>query len=118
MIFYLNNCQGREHAQMYGIGAFYDLSTTGYQATLANHLNVAQQCVVATPNTDSSINFVRYSFSHEKVMDDDTGNPCRVLFGTLIKLETRSRSDAMHDEIYSTFFDKNGNFKRRSVIRK
>jgi hypothetical protein len=47
-----------------------------------------------------------------------TGTPCRVFFGDLIKSEKRSMGDAARDGFYSTFFDKNGNFKRHSVFQR
>jgi hypothetical protein len=116
-MFFFNNCHGREHARMYGSGAFYDLNTSGYQATLANHLSVGEQCIVASPSSDGRIDFDWYSFLRETVKPDDTDTPCRVFFGRLIKSETLSRADAINDALYSTFFDINGNFKRHSVLR-
>src|SRR2546427_4401467 len=97
---------------MYGSGAFYDLNTTGFQATLANHLPVGETCLVASRAKDSRINFDWYKFLRETVKPDNTRTPCRVLFGEHFKSETLSRGDAMRDGVYSRFFDKNGNFKR------
>ena len=118
MIVYFNNCQGREHAMMYGSGAFYDLGTVGFQANKANNLKVGQECIVAEPTRDNQIAFRWFSFSHETVMLDNADNPCRVFFGKFIKLDTRPKLDAARDGIYSPFFDKNGNFKRQSVIQR
>jgi hypothetical protein len=39
-MFFFNNSLGRKHAKTYGSGAFYDLNTSRYQATLPNHLSV------------------------------------------------------------------------------
>ena len=118
MIVYFNNCSGRQHARMYGSGAFYDLYSTGFQATKANNLTPGQQCIVATPAKDGRIDFDWYAFKHETIKPDDTGTPCRVFFGNLIRSETRSKGDAARDGFYSTFFDKNGNFKRHSVLQR
>jgi hypothetical protein len=41
-MYLFNNCHNRRHAAMYGSGAFYDLNTTGFQATLANNLPVGE----------------------------------------------------------------------------
>lgn len=115
-IVYLNNCNSRDHARMFGEGAFYDLDIVGYQATKAKNLKVGQQCVVATPENNGQIVFTWYSFLSEAVKPDDTGTRCRVLFGKFISSETFSKMEAAHVEPYSRFFDKNGNFKRQSVI--
>lgn len=118
MIVYLNNCNRREHERIYGSGAFYDLATVGYQATRANNLSVGQQCIVATPEKDGKIVFSWYEFLREAVKKDDEGNSCRVFFGHRIKSDTLSKGDAARDRLYSTFFDKDGNFKRQSVIQR
>lgn len=118
MIVYFNNCHGRDHARMYGNGAFYDLDTVGLQATKINYLSVGQHCIVATPTKDSQIVFSWFSFLHETVMPDDKGIPCRVFFGRFMKSDIRSKGDAAQEGFYSTFFDKNGNFKRISVIQR
>jgi hypothetical protein len=102
---------------MYGSGAFYDLNTTGYQATVANNLPVGETCIVASLANDARINFDWYKFSRETVKPDDTRTPCRAFFGEHVKSETLSRGNAIRDGVYSKFFDKNGNFKRQSVIR-
>jgi hypothetical protein len=112
-----NNCHNRQHAAMYGSRAFYDLDTTGFQATLANNLPVGETCVVASLNSTGEIIFDWYKFSRETVKADDTGTPCRAFFGDHLKTETRSRGEAMRDGLYSRFFDINGHFKRRSVLR-
>lgn len=118
MIVYFNNCNRREHERIFGSGAFYDLDTVGYQATKANNLSVGQQCIVATPESDGQIAFRWYKFWREAVKPDDEGHPCRVFFGKPIKSDKLSKGDAARDGIYSTFFDKNGNFKRHSVIQR
>jgi len=111
-----NNCHNRQHAAMYGTGAFYDLNTTGFQSTLANNLPVEEICVVASRERTGEITFDWYKFSRETVKRDKTGTPCRAFFGNHFKTETLSRGDARRDGIYSRFFDINGNFKRHSVL--
>lgn len=102
---------------MYGRGAFYDLNTTGFQATVANNLPVGENCIVASLAPMGHISFDWYKFSRETIKKDSSGIPCRVFFGEHLKSETLSRSEATRDGIYSRFFDINGNFKRRSVLR-
>ncbi len=118
MIAYFNNCHGRNHKLIYGSGAFYDLNTDGRQANQAKNLSVGQQCIVATPGTDSQIVFIWFSFFHEVIKPDEFGKPCRVMYGDLIKSNSLLKKDAARDALYSAFFDKNGHFKRQSVIQK
>ena len=112
-----NNCHNRKHPAMYGSGAFYDLNTTGFQSTLANNVPVGETCVVASRGPMGKITFDWYKFLRETVKPDDTGTPCRALFGNHVKTETLSQEAAMRDKIYSRFFAINGNFKRCSVLR-
>lgn len=119
MIIYLNNCRGRDHTEKYGSAAFYDLNTVGRQATKANNLSVGQQCIVATRANDGQIVFSWYSFLRETDMiDEEDKIQYRVFFGKFIKSETLSQGEAAREGLYSTFFDKNGNFKRHSVIQR
>ncbi len=72
-----NNCQikkgrCRDHAAIYGDGAFYDLNTTGRQADEAVNLPVGQECVVAAYTPDRQVVFRWYSFLREIPMRDDT----------------------------------------------
>jgi len=113
---FFNNCSGRDHVKLYGQGAFYDLDTTGRQSTQAKNLDVGQECVVATPATDGQITFSRFSFLHEEIKPDDIGSPCRVFFGPLLGSETLLKAEAAGNSPYSAFFNKNGHFKRHSVI--
>ena len=52
-IYFLSNCNRRQHARMYGPGAFYDLDVEGHQAKLAKDISKGQKCVVATPKNRS-----------------------------------------------------------------
>lgn len=118
MLVYFNNCNGRDHKRIFGDGALYDLDTVGHQATKANNLSPGQQCIVATPESDGQIAFRWYKLSREAVKPDGEGHPCRVFFGKCVKTDRLSKGSAARDGTYSTFFDKNGNFKRHSVIQR
>jgi hypothetical protein len=116
--FCFNNAWARAHARLYGLGAFYDLNLTGVQATYATTLRAGDSCVVATPATDGKIAFDWYAFEREAVQPDETATPVRVLFGTFRKSDPLRKSDAARDARYAVFFDKNGNFKRQSVLHR
>ena len=117
MIIFFNNCHGDDYTH-YGGGAFYDLNITGFQATKATNLSVGQQCIVAVPATGSEIVFHWFSFLHETVKPDKSGKPWRVFFGKFIKSETLLKTEAARNSLYSAFFDRNGHFKRQSVIQR
>jgi hypothetical protein len=117
-MFFFNNCLQREHARIFGSGAFYDLNTTGFQSPLAKNLSVGEHCIVATPVKGGQIEFGWWLFSKETIKPDDDGKPCRVLFGTPSKSETLSKGDAARDGQYSIFFNKKGDFKRQSVLQR
>ena len=117
MIIFFNNCHGDDYTH-YGGGAFYDLNITGFQATKATNLSVGQQCIVAVPATGSEIVFHWFSFLHETVKPDKSGKPWRVFFGKFIKSETLLKKEAARTSLYSAFFDRNGHFKRQSVIQR
>jgi hypothetical protein len=123
---YFNNCRKRNHVQLYGNEAFFDLETSGTQAKvadrLANELSLGETCIIATPDIKSHITcdvtFDSYRFSREMVKPDPVRNvPCHAYFGKLFKTETMSRRDAMRHPVYSNFFNINGHFKRPSVMR-
>lgn len=116
-MFYFNNCHGRQHARIFGSGAFYDLATTGFHASLARNLSPGEQCIVAGAAKGGQVEFAWFSFVREEVKPNDKNKDCRVFFGDPIKSETCSRGDAARDGIYSAFFDKNGNFKRQCVLQ-
>jgi hypothetical protein len=117
MIVLMNNCHNRKHAQIYKDDrAFYDLRTNDSHAKLANNLQKAQQCVVASRAEGGQIAFDWYSFHRETQMPDKEGIKRRVFFGTFIKSKHYAQADAATVAPYSNFFDKNGHFKRQSVI--
>jgi len=115
-VIYFNNCRGRDHVAIYGDGAFFDLNTTGQQATKALDLPVGQECVVATKDVKGKITFNWYSLLRETILPDDTGSPCRVFFGELITSETVGNDRAVRLKRYAPFFNVRRHFKQQSVI--
>jgi hypothetical protein len=113
---FFNNCRARDHAAIYGGSAFYDLDRTGKQAQMATDLKRGEECVVATPNKDGDIEFVRFSCSHEKIMPDENGVAARVQFGKRLRSMTLSKAKAAKTKTYAVFFNVNSHFKRPSVI--
>lgn len=111
---YLNNCKGRDHARIYGReDVFYDLNTTGVQATQANDLPIGQECVVVSPASDGRFTFIWYSLRRETILSDDTGTPQRVLFGEPLTVQTFSKKRAARSKRY---FNVKGHFKQQSAI--
>lgn len=113
---YLNNCANRDHKKLYGDDAFYDLDTSGSQATKHYDFRRGDLCVVASQPTAETITFAWYKFIEFRFFVDDKGMNCRVLFGTFEKDESMPKTDAAEHKYYLPFFDKNGNFKRQSVL--
>jgi uracil-DNA glycosylase len=113
MIVYFNNSRNKRHAELYGKGAFFDLWASDERA---RRLSAGQKCIVASQGLNKQITFDWYSFLRE-AHGLYEGKPSRVFYGDLIKTETHTKADANRIGPYSTFFDKNGNFKRPAVIR-
>ena len=79
MMYYFNNCRAYDHEELYGAGAFYDLRTTGQQATQATKLRQGDQCVVVTRTTNGYLVFTWFAFQCERLLRDNTGaGPYRV----------------------------------------
>jgi hypothetical protein len=121
-IYFLSNCNRRQHARMYGPGAFYDLDVEGHQAKLATDISKGQKCVVATPknpNKNRDIAFEWFVLARIAIKRDvERDVLCRVFFGDHIDEETLSKGDAARHPLYKIFFDTNGNFKHgHSVFR-
>ena len=119
-----NNCHKRDHVDLYGREAFFDLDIVGPQAKvaarLARKLSLGELCIVATPRIKGDIaceiTFKWYRFSRPKVQRDRERNvDCHVYLGKQFKTETLSRAEARRDTIYKEFFNVNGHFKRPSV---
>jgi hypothetical protein len=123
---HFNNCKKRDHLALYGSDAFFDLEVTGPQSSMAdrleNELNVGDRCIVATPDVvgdvTCDVTFNSYRFSRHAILPDPVRNvSCHAYFGELVGSHTMSRPEAMAHSIYSHFFNVNGHFKRRSVMR-
>ena len=115
-----NNCRCRDHAGLYGAGAFFDLNLVGGQADMATDLRPGDECVVAAPVEGGDVEFNWYAFTHERVMDtpDEPSTQVRVQSGTWLRSERLLKPAAATTAPYSAFFDVNGHFKRRSVIKR
>jgi hypothetical protein len=128
--FYLNNLKNRQHAQLFGYGAFFDLDADGYQGNLITHMSEDRSIVTFNngvclnkgdavqvytygidkgPVANRSVVFKHYKFG---LIKEDSG--ARVFIGESNAEECLSRQKAQ--EIYGGLFDKNGNFKQGSVI--
>jgi len=116
IVVYFNNCRCRDHAAIYGDGAFYDLNATGRQANEAVDLPVGQECVVATIARNKQIVFKWYSFLRETRLPDDTGTVCRAFFGDFRTAQVFSKKQAAREKLYSVFFNVRGHFKQQSTI--
>lgn len=116
---YFNNCRCRDHAGLFGKTAFYDLNTFGLQASMAADIVCGQKCIVASYDDNGDVTFDWYDFKKE-TLETDPGNrklKVRVFRGKKLRSETMSKRKAARTKPYSHFFNKNGEFKRLSVIR-
>jgi hypothetical protein len=128
--FYLNNLKNRQHAQLFGDGAFFDLDANGYQGNLITDINEDRSKVTFKngvclnkgdtvqvytygidqgPAANRSVVFNHYIFE----LIQDLGG-ARFFIGKSKAEECLSRQNAQ--EKYSCLFATNGNFKRGSVI--
>jgi hypothetical protein len=118
-MFFFNNCRGRQYRSIYGIAdAFYDLRETGFQANKATTFTRGEECIVATSTVDEQIRFTRYRLDRIEKMPDEREDGERVFCGQDLHSDTLSKGEAVRDPLYSVFFDKNGNFKRQSVLQR
>ncbi len=117
---FFNNCVNRDHQKLFGPGAFFDLEAKGSQAALALGLQPGDICIVARygDKERTVVDFSWYSFTEETNQIDEKGTPARVLRGVLNKSESLSKIEAACDARYQHMFDKNGNFKRPSVLKR
>jgi predicted HNH restriction endonuclease len=115
-VIYFNNCRGRDHAAIFGSGAFFDLGREGPQHKQATDLPIGQECCVASYAPDGSVVFDWYSLTGESLMTDNDDISCRVFFGDLLSTETMVKAAAAKSTSYSPFFNRNGHFKRPSVV--
>jgi hypothetical protein len=118
MVYFFNNCRRRDHVALHGHSAFYDLNHQGYHATQANDLKAGDKCLVAPPTQGGGvIRFGWYEFERESVLTADDGARYRVFFGRHLESLEMPRSQAVSKEPFNHFFNVNGDFKRRSVLR-
>ena len=118
-MYFFNNCKTFDHSKDYGISdAFFDLATTGFQATMATNLSLGETCVVATKEADGRIRFAWHALARVETVPWKDGTHWRVFCGPATKSETLSKAEAARDEVYSIFFNKNGGFKRQSVLQR
>lgn len=118
LVIYFNNCHNRDHAAMFGRGAFFDLGTTGRQGAQALDLEPGQLCVAAEWSPDRRIVFDWYSFSYEALLTDEHGELDRVFFGRLFASETMAKEAAASSGRYGPLFSSIGHLKTGSVFRK
>jgi hypothetical protein len=103
---YLNNCDGKDHAELYGKDAFFDLYVEDSQP---KKLVPNQECVVATRTPEGQITFSWFSFSRRS-KNIFRGRDCKVFRGNLTrKLGPYSQTKAA--SVIPAFFTKNGDFK-------
>ncbi len=116
---YLNNCRRRDHAGLFGKTAFYDLNTFGLQASMARHIIAGEKCIVASYDDNGDVVFDWYSFKKETLETDpdDSRLKVRVFRGDKLRSETMTKRKAARTKPYRDFFNKNGDFKRPSVIK-
>lgn len=117
-----NNRDARPHVMIYkDTTAFYDVELDGAQArqfeSVREDLRPGTVCIVASPAHSGLFEFARWAFSHERTMSDNDDEVLRVFFGRWLDSERLSKSAAAANPTYARFFDVNGHFKRRSVIR-
>jgi len=118
-MFFFNNCVGRDYVGIYGIAdAFYDLGLTGFQGARATDATTGDTCVVATTTKQRQIRFTRFRLDRVETRPDEHGERQRVFCGPVLHSETLAKTDAARDGVYGVFFDKNGNFKRHSVLQR
>ena len=67
-MYLFNNCHDRKHTALYGPNAFFDLETSGYQATvadrLAKELIPGEHCIVATQDVTGDISYDGVNHAH------------------------------------------------------
>jgi hypothetical protein len=115
-VIYFNNCRGRDHAVIFGQGAFFDLGVGANQSKHLKQLQIGQECVVASYAEDGRIVFKWYALTRETIQDNEHFIPCHVFYGDLLSTETLEKSAAADTEEYGAFFNVNGHFKRPSVL--
>jgi hypothetical protein len=114
---YLNNCANRDHVALFGQDAFYDLDTSGRQASKQALFKPDDYCVVASEPNAGVIRFAWYRFTGSRLAADEARKTqVRVLLGKFVKEESMTKEEAVSHKQYHPFFDKNGKFRRDAVL--
>ena len=119
---YMINLNGRDHERIYGRQAFFDLDQFGRQASMLPNIQPQEECLVASykdkgAGKNRMVVFKTYIFKREAACSsEDVSVSCRVFFGELTRTITMRKSAAILAPLYAPFFNKVGNFKRRSVV--
>ncbi|MGY0195638.1 hypothetical protein ACWA7J_11265 [Leptothrix sp. BB-4] len=121
MVIRMIHLDGRDHELIYGAGAFFDLNLSGAQAGMLPVIHVGQECVVASYDGPGKglarrVLFKTYQFEREENLPDSRFVLSRVFFGRLESKVVLSKGDALKLPRYMAFFNRNGAFKRRSVV--
>lgn len=114
---FFNNCHNRDHVQIYGGRAFFDLGISGRHASQARDLMPGQLCVVGSYIDSDHVVFRWYSFSNEaSMLDADRRH--RVFFGRFLASETLPKRKAARSVRHAALFKRTGDFKQGSVFQK
>ena len=77
MTIFMLNSDRRNHARLYGPGAFYDLNTSTH-ADLIRDVETGQKCVVANPIGENLVCFDWFAFLCEEQLPSPTNQLFRV----------------------------------------
>ena len=116
MVVLFSNCRRRDHAAIYGDGAFYDLDANRRLGHRVPSLAPGTPCVVATPVDDGRVAFAWFHFLREEILPDENTVPGRVFFGPCVGSQALSREEATNAAPYCEFFNGRGHFRQRSAI--
>ncbi len=119
MLYYLNNWQNRNHATIYGGGAFFDLWADGVEDRRARELVTGDVCLVLSRAGGLNVAVTQYKFAQARQAPGDAGTnrSVWVLEGTLERRKVLPKTDAARHTQYSRFFNKLGNVNQWSVLR-
>ena len=116
-VYFLNNCQGSDHAALYGdANAFYDLSIEGRHEKALADLAPGHICIVCgRPNSRDEVTFSWHEYQTTRL---DSDRETRVFIGNTIASELLDKSVAAKHQTYSPFFTKLGHFKQANVLKR
>lgn len=119
MTFYLNNCQGVSHEELYGPGAFFDLHVEGPNARRVAEIGTGDICVVASYDNNGRVVFDWHKYSKQTTETHPIlREKVLVFWGKKYNTERLSKTKAARSRNYAVFFNVLGNFKRPSVVGK